>query len=239
MDAAANVLATGQRKNTWIAVAVVAELVYVAGRGLVQSVFSGAIAAELAITAWRLVFVVLYLWILSNALRPARGTGRTSWHPVLVVATAIALAVMPLAGYGIDVDWPSRLVFILTIPIVALREELFYRAILQSALERAVHPIAAILCTTVLFVLYHVGFQPMNPLTVSSIAAVGVLLGVTYQRTRNLWLVVVLHSLFDLVVLVPRFQIIGPATALTGNIVALLGVLIWWSFEDTKERLGI
>jgi membrane protease YdiL (CAAX protease family) len=146
---------------------------------------------------------------------------------------------MPLGGSGFEGDLGSRLVFAFTTPIVALREELFYRVILQGALERLIQPVMAILVSAALFVPYHIGMEPMNVPTVSHIISCGVLLGVIYQRTRNLWTVVIVHTILDWVVLGPPFQLVQPSTVLIANILVLLGALIWWSIDRTKQRMGI
>jgi membrane protease YdiL (CAAX protease family) len=219
----------------YLLIAIAAECVYVVGRTFIRPAFTTAISAELAITAWRLAFALLYLWIFVRLSRDAGKRGGVPWDPLLVGAVIVDLVVGPFAWGANKSDLTTTLVFAATTPIVALREELFYRAILQGELERTLHPIIAILVTTVAFVLFHIGAQPMTFLTIASMAAGGVLFGVIYQRTRSLVLVVILHALYDWIVLVPRFMEIAPIAVLVGNVSVISAALAWWTM-DRKKR---
>ena len=222
------------RVRPYLIIAIVAECVYVAGRTFIRPTFTTAISAELAITAWRLVFALLYFWLYFRFVRDARASRGVPWHPLILGAAIVDLAAGPFAWGANRLDLQTSLVFASTTPIVALREELFYRAILQGELERKLHPLAAIGITTVAFVLFHIGAQAMTVLTVASMATGGLLFGVIYQRTRNLWLVVILHTLYDWIVLVPRFVQLVPAAVLAGNALAMSLALFWWTRQDKR-----
>jgi membrane protease YdiL (CAAX protease family) len=230
----------GTRSRLWayLVVAIAAELVYLAGRTLIRRAFADAIPAELAVTAWRLAFLILYFWLFMRSMRNTKGSRTMPWHPLLLGAVALDLVVGPYAWSENAFDWPTSIVFLLTTPVVALREELFYRAILQGALERTLPPLIAILIAAAAFVLSHIGAQPMNPLTISAITAAGVLLGVIYQRTRNLWLVVTLHTLYDSVALLPNLLLITPFVILIGNVAVIFGGIMWWRLDEERERMG-
>jgi membrane protease YdiL (CAAX protease family) len=111
----------------------------------------------------------------------------------LAAAAVLSLAVVLLGGYWQGVTPEKRLVFALTTPVVALREEAFYRFILQGALERRVHGAAAVMVSASVFTLFHLGVQPIE----ISLFAFGVITGAIYLRTRNLALVVVYHLFVD------------------------------------------
>jgi membrane protease YdiL (CAAX protease family) len=119
-----------------------------------------------------------------------------------------------------------------------MREELFYRAILQSALERVLHPIAAVLVATILFALSHIGAQPINLATMSSFVALGVVLGTVYQHTRNLWIVVALHGIADFLIWMPYISPIAPSIGFVWNLIAVMGAVTWWSLNRTKDQTG-
>ena len=222
------------------AIAVFAELAYVAGRTMILPALPGPITAELAVTTWRLLFLALYLWLCRELLRQPGALGlRMPRHPVLLGAIALFFGMMPLAGQGGSFDLATRIVYTLTIPIVALREELFYRVILQGTLERKLHPLAAVVLASVAFLLFHIGVQPMTPLGVSSITVAGVMLGLVYQRTRSLWAVVMIHGAIDIGVLWLQSSTFKPFVALLGMWCALLAVVAWWSLERSRQRMGI
>jgi membrane protease YdiL (CAAX protease family) len=92
---------------------------------------------------------------------------------------------------------------------------------------------------SVVFVLFHIGAQPMTPLTISSMAVAGVLLGVVYQRTRSLWAVVILHGAIDVGVLWLQSSAYQPFVVMLGVWCALLAALGWWSLDRSRERMGL
>ena len=229
------------RPTIAVAIAVLAELVAIVGGDLIWGQLSGSerAARVLALVSWNLVFVLLFAWLFLNVLRVPRETRIPQWHPVLVGAIVIALATMPLAGYGVPGDRTSVLLFsFLIVPVAAIGEELLYRGIVQTALEWVLHPVAAILLSSGLFVLSHIYAQPIfqDGPTATSIAATGVILGAVYQRTRNLLLVVTMHAVADWILLLPHPPIIDKPTAVAGNILALAGGLAWWWRDCSRER---
>ena len=118
-----------------------------------------------------------------------------------------------------------------TSPIVGLREELFYRAILQGYLERHLGPLRAIVVATVIFTAYHVGAQPMNIVSVTGIAGTGAILGVIYQRTRNLWLVATLHAAIDALYSLAPACPASPGLLVMCNVLAGMLALVWWRVD--------
>src|SRR5688500_13365719 len=113
-------IGTRWRSSTYFAIAIVAELAYLSGRTLIRPVFDGDVARELAVTAWRVPFVLLYAWIFFVAFRPSAEEKReTPSHPLLWGGMILALLVGPPAWGGqTPLDW-SASVFMLTAPIVA------------------------------------------------------------------------------------------------------------------------
>src|SRR5436190_20602511 len=191
--------------------------------------------------SWSLVCLAIYAWLFLFVMRIPRGQTYPRWHPILLAAIVLVLAILPLAGYGVPSDWEARLRFsLLVVPVAAIGEELLYRGIIQTALEWVLHPMAAILLSAGLFVLSHVSSLPIfdDGPTASSIAATGVILGAIYQRTRNLSLVIVMHALADWILLLPPAHVIDKQTATIGNILALLATLAWWWLDRTNDSVG-
>jgi membrane protease YdiL (CAAX protease family) len=218
-----------------LVIALASELVYIAGRALIRGHMSEEIPRELVTTAWRIAFIGWYAWLFAGAIREAwRAPAARPVHPLLWIALGIAVVPVPLAGYASGLDAVSRIVFALTTPFVALREEIFYRFILQNALERRLHPLAAILVSTALFVAYHAGAQPMGIFSVLSLTAGGLLLGVAYQRTRSLKLVVVLHLVMDLAFLA-SIPVIAYPWVVLANLVVVIAALLAWSLDSSKH----
>ena len=197
---------------------------------------AGCVAQELIWTAWRLPFAALYLWLFFGEARAAGVRRSMPWHPLLLAVLAIDLPLMPFPGSNLGLDPACRTVLVLTTPVVALREELIYRVILQSALERVFAAPVAIVVAAVVFVVFHIGAQPMNLLTATSIGAAGVIFGAIYQRTRNLWIVVFLHWLYDVIALMPYVLNVSPGWGLFWNMLTMLGAMVWWKIDDERQR---
>lgn len=221
------------------AVALGAELVYLAGRTFIRAQALGEIPTELLVTGWRVAFIVLYVYLYREALRGAwRAPLRRPVHALLWFGIILDLAVVMMAGYGRSVPLDARLVYIATIPAVALREEMFYRFILQDELERRTTPTRAILLASLLFVLFHIGAQPMNLFSVASLAGGALLLGVTYQRTRSLPLVIGIHAAVDLAFML-SWPVLAPAGLLLGHLSIIFIALLAFSLDRSRERMGL
>ena len=79
--------------------------------------------------------------------------------------------------------------------IVPFGEELFFRGMVMSAWEREYGPRRALVGSAVLFTAIHV--PDGGVLIVAPILALALVLGIAYQRTRSLPLVVALHGSFN------------------------------------------
>ena len=85
----------------------------------------------------------------------------------------------------------------------ALFEELFFRGVLQNLLERWwKKPLLAIIVTSLLFSLIH-----MSVFLFLSRALLGFVLGLMYQRSKNLWVNIIAHFLNNAVALIQLFWI--------------------------------
>ena len=92
---------------------------------------------------------------------------------------------------------PLSYVFAATSLVVGLREELAYRAILQTQLRRRFGVLPALLISNVLFVLYHLGAQAFTPLNIWQMFAAGAIIGLAYEASGSLLLAVALHAIYD------------------------------------------
>lgn len=75
-------------------------------------------------------------------------------------------------------------------------EEIFYRYILQNRLSKSIHFIWSIIVIGILFSVFHLDLNNF-----SSLAVMGVFLGVIYHYTRNLFLVIYTHGFYNLLIL--------------------------------------
>lgn len=89
-------------------------------------------------------------------------------------------------------DWVRTMAVLSAVVAAPLFEEILFRGCVQGGLRRATRsPAAGILIASTLFVSLHAAWT-IPPLFVFS-----VLLGITYERTRNLWATTVMHALFN------------------------------------------
>jgi membrane protease YdiL (CAAX protease family) len=132
-------------------------------------------------------------------------------------------------------------VFVLTSPVVGLREELVYRGIVQRSLERPLGPIGAIGVSSLLFSAYHLGALPLVPVYFVIVFLAGSVLGVMYRASGSLWLVIGVHALYDaLSALSPVFgaPLLGMRWAVGLMLGALVMLVIWagWALTPAVGR---
>lgn len=225
----------GVRAHPWLLIAAIGlEVSYIVGRGFVVAGNTDPFARELKWTVWRLIFVVLYAAFFIDWRRSSESHVNRQGLPLIAVAVTVYLVTMPLAGYGVAM--PLAVLYAITSPVVAMREEFFYRAILQSALVKLLGPVGGILLATVCFVLYHIGAQPMDLVTISSLAAAGFILGVVFWRTGNIWIAVAIHTVADIVgALSPQRIFVAPSIAVVANVSAALLAIAWARSRDRHD----
>ena len=131
----------------------------------------------------------------------------------------------------------------------ALFEEIFFRGAIQNLLERWWKmPLLAILVTSLLFSLIH-----MSVFLFLSRAVLGFVLGLMYQRSKNLWVNIIAHFLNNTVAVIQLFWIsrhqtkievdkLDPKVPLWGGLIALAityGLFVLFEKASTKNRKQI
>lgn len=184
-------------KSIWITILAIEVTFMILTRAVLSRYDSHTLNAELIRTALRLVAVLLYWRLLRNFInfKPTRSVDLR--QPALLLGLALFLCVPLLVGDWSDMPPTTRLVYAITSFAVALKEEISFRALIQNLLTQRLGNSKAIILTTLLFTAYHVGAIPFMPFTYGQVVIAGLLLGIVYARTQNLWLVVWLHTLYD------------------------------------------
>ncbi len=186
--------------------ALAAEAIYLTGRTWLLRNMPPGVAQEFAWTVWRLPFIGIYFWLLAAFLPKATACRTVPRHPFLLLALVLSLAeVFNQPERSLD----YRAALAASAPVVAIREELFYRAIVQGFMERLAPPWMAIATSTLAFVAFHIGAQPMNVDSITGIAATAILLGAIYQPSLA----------------------IAPGLLITCNILAAAFALAWWRVD--------
>ena len=137
------------------------------------------------------------------------------WRAAAWCLPCLAVAVVnfpfsALIGGTASVDEPKLVpLFLLSCLFIGLSEELLFRALLHDSIKRALMKyrcgyIFAVLLSSAVFGLWHLvnlffgaGIGP-TLLQVGYTFLLGCMFAVTFDKTKNIWLCVALHTLFDI-----------------------------------------
>lgn len=140
------------------------------------------------------VLILLFQYFLSGGAKPVR-EGQFNAHQLIIA--------LPLLFSWLFIE-------------VGLVEEFFFRAVLQSRISVLLRsPVAGIVVSGLIFGLAHApglylrgaeseGISEQLPFgfwaayTISAMSVAGIFLGIAWQRTKNLYLVMALHAMVDL-----------------------------------------
>jgi len=89
-----------------------------------------------------------------------------------------------------QVSWLSSIAFFLC---VAILEEVLCRGYIQGRLMRATGPYTALLISSIIFMLLHLGNDNWTILSLVNLSLAGVTFGLYYLHTKNLWFPIALH----------------------------------------------
>ena len=144
-------------------------------------------------------------------------------------------------------SWPEFFMAIVVMAFFpALFEEIFFRGALQNLLERWWKaPILAVLVTSIIFSFIH-----MSVFLFLSRIVLGFVLGLMYQRSRNLWVNIIAHFLNNTVAVIQLFWIskhaqkveidkLDPKLPLWGGLIGLaltIGIFLLFEKASSKNR---
>ena len=107
---------------------------------------------------------------------------------------------------GSWVEWSAadpnlRDIFLLSLLLLlsAFAEELVFRAFVLGRLLNVTNRFMALLISSAIFALFHINNPEVSPVAVMNIFLGGLLLGITYSYTRNIWFGLMLHFSWNLV----------------------------------------
>jgi membrane protease YdiL (CAAX protease family) len=155
---------------------------------------TGAIQQELVWTSLRLVAAAIMFWIVRNGIDLSRDRAKTITPRIFWVGL---MMLAPILTGDSEYGSPAKYVFAFTSLAVGLHEELAYRGVLQNILVRDFGFLRGLVVSNVVFVCYHYGIEPFTFTYVSSLFLAGMILGVAYQLTGSLLLVIGIHAAYD------------------------------------------
>ncbi|MGK0173182.1 MAG: membrane protease YdiL (CAAX protease family) [Gammaproteobacteria bacterium] len=159
--------------------------------------YATGIELELYVSAVRAITALVY-WVLFQDIIAARTSRQvSSKHPSLWLGMGVVCLAPLVSGDWALPDQKTQLVFAATSLVVAVREEILYRGVLQNILEQRLGWWGAIIITNIIFTLYHYGAWPFTPQNVLEFFFVGSLVSVLYWATGSLLLPIVFHAVYD------------------------------------------
>lgn len=112
---------------------------------------------------------------------------------LLLIATLIMVASKNLVWIAVDFNAIELLSCIVLMLLVAFYEELVFRGYILNNLLQSLNPQKSLLISALLFALAHFGNPGIGLIGFLNIFLAGVLLGINYVYTKNLWFAVMLH----------------------------------------------
>lgn len=112
---------------------------------------------------------------------------------LLLIATLIMAASKNLVWIAVDFNAIELLSGIVLMLLVAFYEELVFRGYILNNLLQSLNPQKSLLISALLFALAHFGNPGIGLIGFLNIFLAGVLLGINYVYTKNLWFAVMLH----------------------------------------------
>ena len=228
-------------KTIWLTLLAM-ELTYVLLARVVVSNFGMyTLDAEYFRTPARLLLVVVYWVLFRDLLTSKKLTPQQVSQPPFLVALVLLMSVPLLVGDLSYMSPTTKSVYAAGSLIVGLREEFLFRGLIQNLLSRRIGDRAAILFTTFVFALWHVGVIPPLLFSYVQVIVAGLLLGTIYAKTRNLWFVVAIHTVYDaLWSFTPIFD--GPIIPYRYGIVLLclsLAGVVWWGRQTWSPKSAV
>ena len=174
-----------------------------------------AIALQIVAVIPAHILTILLAWILITQGRKYSFTetvgwengGMRWWHHVLILVAFFGLAwivgsIVPVQETELTRILKSSRYAVFLVAFMAtftapLVEEVIYRGVLYSALQRSVGVRLAVAIVTVLFVLVHVPQYFESVPTLLLLSVLSLILTTVRVLTNNLWPCVVLHTLFN------------------------------------------
>ena len=215
---------------TRLGIAVAVEVSYaLITRAWLPSSELGIRERELAITAIRGLTVPIYCVLFLDVIRSRRKL--PSIAPTLLFSLGILVVLLAPMVTG---DWrqparATRVWFLIASLVVAVREEVVYRGVLQTLLERRMGWIAAVGVSNLAFVAYHYGAWTFTPFRVLTVFLVGSVLGILYRGTGSLRVPIVVHAAYEALASVsPLVSDPLPRVWATAFQLAALTALVLW-----------
>ena len=172
------------------------ELAYELGTHWVAQEIGRTALSEVLRSALRLA-AALALVTLLRPLIFSKTSVPAVWRSLSFGLGLFFFVLTPLTLVTLHLPNPMQGLFMATSIFVGLHEEFLFRGIVQNWIQQKTGPLFAVLVTSALFCLFHVGLVPLNSLRYLEIGLSSIVLGLLYLTSGSIWVAVWAHTLFD------------------------------------------
>lgn len=183
--------------NRALAIVIAAEIAFVvATRVTIHYLPWTSFEAEAIRTTLRIATAGLYWWLMKPVILSRQPDLPSLRHPALWLALAVFMTIPVLVGsYGLTQK--VAVMFAVTSIAVAVKEEFLFRGIMQNLLAQKFGSMRAILITSIIFTLWHVGVWDPSVWTFGEIFLASLIIGLIYVRSGSMLLVIAVHAIYD------------------------------------------
>lgn len=167
-----------------------------ASRYVLKQYPDAVISVEMFRTVLRMGSAALYWWWFKDLFLMSPVNTKALRQPHLVALTIMVLLI-PILCANDRLPPEAAVVFAFTSIFVGIKEEILFRGVLQGVCRRFMSPVKSVVLISLVFTVWHYGVQPFNVYTVSQLLVAGLVLGLMYEATRSLLLVIGVHTLYD------------------------------------------
>jgi membrane protease YdiL (CAAX protease family) len=193
----------------------------------VEDVMRDYIAADTIIQYFDLIGIFLLLWILMKYVdkEPFINLGFSLKGKMKDVILGMVLGFLLMAvGYSIlillgeikfvsfNYDLKSIILLFLLFIAVSLVEETYVRGYVLKNLLKSFNPVISLIISSAIFALLHFFNPNVNYIALTELFIAGILLGISYVYTKNLWFPIALHLSWNFFQVMFGFNVSGMDT---------------------------
>jgi membrane protease YdiL (CAAX protease family) len=193
----------------------------------VEDVMRDYIAADTIIQYFDLIGIFLLLWILMKYVdkEPFINLGFSLKGKMKDIILGMVLGFLLMAvGYSIlillgeikfvsfNYDLKSIILLFLLFIAVSLVEETYVRGYVLKNLLKSFNPVISLIISSAIFALLHFFNPNVNYIALTELFIAGILLGISYVYTKNLWFPIALHLSWNFFQVMFGFNVSGMDT---------------------------
>ncbi len=171
------------------------------GEFLWVSLLSGVVAALLAVFLFRKFIDRKTLMSLGLDLS-GHANDAISGFLLAPIILGVGTIILHVSGHlqWVDITFDGNQLFIALgmVAIVAVYEEIVFRGYILNNLMQSFNKWVALIISAILFAVFHMDNPSANIIPLLNIFLAGILLGLNYVYTKNLWFAIMLHFSWDL-----------------------------------------